>query len=223
MWRSSSSSSARPASGHPLGLNGAPFAGTTDLAHVWLDRQGRARVEPIEPGQPQQNGRHELQVHRAYGRDGQTAGRECGPCSRSRFDRWHPPGLQREQPSPRGAAACLARRLPRPLPLSEVQAGASSLRPGLRNAWTKPWTMPGTPCAGCAPTGPSSGGSRRRPGLHQRRRLKGEPVGIAETDSGDWIVRFAEIDLGIIDRRTKKLHGFRAARPGRAEAKHTRG
>ena len=34
--------------------------------------------------------------------------------------------------------------------------------------------------------------------------LKGEPVGIAETDSGDWIVRFADIDLGIIDRRTKK-------------------
>ena len=51
--------------------------------------------------------------------------------------------------------------------------------------------------------------------------LKSEPVGIAETDSGDWIVRFADIDLGIIDRRTKKLHGFRAARPGRAEAKQT--
>ena len=51
--------------------------------------------------------------------------------------------------------------------------------------------------------------------------LMGEPVGIAETDSGDWIVRFAEIDLGIIDRRTKKLHGFGAARPDRAKAKQT--
>ena len=51
--------------------------------------------------------------------------------------------------------------------------------------------------------------------------LAGEPVGIAETDSGDWIVRFADIDLGIIDRRTKRLHGFRAARPGRPEAQRT--
>ena len=47
--------------------------------------------------------------------------------------------------------------------------------------------------------------------------LKGESVGVAETDSGHWIVRFADIDLGIIDRRTKKLQGFRAARPGRPE------
>ena len=32
--------------------------------------------------------------------------------------------------------------------------------------------------------------------------LAGEPVGIAETASGHWIVRFADIDIGIIDRRT---------------------
>ena len=52
--------------------------------------------------------------------------------------------------------------------------------------------------------------------------LAGEPVGIAETDSGHWIVRFADIDLGIIDRQTKKLHAFRAARPGRAEGERTK-
>jgi hypothetical protein len=40
-----------------------------------------------------------------------------------------------------------------------------------------------------------------------------EPVGIAETEAGDWLVRFAEIDLGIIDRRSKKLRRFTAARP----------
>ena len=45
--------------------------------------------------------------------------------------------------------------------------------------------------------------------------LIGEPVGIAETDQGDWIVRFATIDLGIIDRTTKRLRRFAAARPGR--------
>ena len=36
-----------------------------------------------------------------------------------------------------------------------------------------------------------------------------------------WIVRLADIDVGIVDRRTKKLHGFRTARPGRAKANRT--
>ena len=48
--------------------------------------------------------------------------------------------------------------------------------------------------------------------------LIGEPVGIAETEAGDWLVRFADIDLGIIDRRTKKLRRFTAARPSRHRA-----
>ena len=37
--------------------------------------------------------------------------------------------------------------------------------------------------------------------------LIGEPVGIAETEAGDWLVRFADIDLGIIDRRSKSFAG----------------
>ena len=45
--------------------------------------------------------------------------------------------------------------------------------------------------------------------------LIGEPVGIAETEAGDWLVRFADIDLGIIDRRSKKLRRFTAGRPPR--------
>jgi hypothetical protein len=45
--------------------------------------------------------------------------------------------------------------------------------------------------------------------------LIGEPVGIAETEAGDWLVRFADIDLAVIDRRTKKLRRFAAARPPR--------
>ncbi len=42
--------------------------------------------------------------------------------------------------------------------------------------------------------------------------LAGETVGISETKSDQWIVRVADIDLGIIDQKTKKLHRFRAAR-----------
>ena len=51
--------------------------------------------------------------------------------------------------------------------------------------------------------------------------LVGEPVGVAETDTGDWIVRFADLPLGIIDRRTRKLRRFTAAQPGRGKAKQT--
>lgn len=43
--------------------------------------------------------------------------------------------------------------------------------------------------------------------------LAGEPVGIAETDSGDWLVHFASVDLGLIKRGTNKLNPFAAVRP----------
>ena len=42
--------------------------------------------------------------------------------------------------------------------------------------------------------------------------LAGETVGIAETARGDWLVRFAEVELGVIDRRTKKLRRVAPAR-----------
>ncbi len=48
--------------------------------------------------------------------------------------------------------------------------------------------------------------------------LAGEPVGIAETPVGVWLVRYAEIDLGIIDPRTNRLIRFVPARSGRHKA-----
>lgn len=48
--------------------------------------------------------------------------------------------------------------------------------------------------------------------------LSGQLIGIAETEAGDWIVRFADLDLGLIDRKTKQVRRFMAARPGRREA-----
>ena len=51
--------------------------------------------------------------------------------------------------------------------------------------------------------------------------LAGESVGIAETEDGAWIVRFAGIDLGLFDRQSRKLRRFPSARPGRREQKRT--
>ncbi len=45
--------------------------------------------------------------------------------------------------------------------------------------------------------------------------LVGEPVGIAETETGNWIVLFADYPIGLIDRRTRKLRPFGPPRPGR--------
>ncbi len=46
--------------------------------------------------------------------------------------------------------------------------------------------------------------------------LAGEAVGGVETHTGDRIVRYADIELGIIDKKTSKFSRFGAARRGRA-------
>ena len=44
----------------------------------------------------------------------------------------------------------------------------------------------------------------------------GEPVGLAQTETGDWIVSFHRYPLGQISRKTGKLKPFTAIRPGAA-------
>jgi hypothetical protein len=48
--------------------------------------------------------------------------------------------------------------------------------------------------------------------------LDGEPIGLRKTAAGDWLIRFCDVELGLISRKTNKLHRFTAARPGRREA-----
>ena len=194
--------------GLPLAIrsdNGAPFAGTgagglSRLSVGWI-KAGIA-LERIEPGQPQQNGRHE-RMHRTL--KAETAKPPAASAGRQqvRFDRFRQDFND-----------------DRPHEALGQQPPAAFYRPSLRpypERLDEPWYD-----AWHAMRRVRTDGSIKWGGdlVFISETLKGEPVGIAETDSGDWIVRFADIDLGIIDRRTKKLHGFRAARPGRAEAKH---
>ena len=51
--------------------------------------------------------------------------------------------------------------------------------------------------------------------------LVGEPVGLAELASGDWLVRFAGVELGVIERRGLRFWRYGPARPGRAVAPDT--
>ena len=48
--------------------------------------------------------------------------------------------------------------------------------------------------------------------------LKGEPIGLAELENGDCLVRFASVDLGIIERKNQRLIRYTAARPPRRVA-----
>lgn len=44
--------------------------------------------------------------------------------------------------------------------------------------------------------------------------LIGEAVGVEETQDGQWLVRFFDVPLGLIDPKTQKLRRFATARPG---------
>ena len=186
--------------------NGSPFAGTgagglSRLSVGWL-KAGIA-LERIDPGQPQQNGRHE-RMHKTLATETTRPPAASMERQQDRFDRFRqdfnanrPHEALGQQPP-----ASFYRPSPRPWPER------------LQEPWYDAWH---------AMRRVRTDGSIKWGGdlVFISSPLAGEPVGIAETDSGDWIVRFADIDLGIIDRRTKRLHGFRAARPGRPEAQRT--
>ncbi len=71
---------------------------------------------------------------------------------------------------------------------------------------------PAMPCARVRSNGEIKFGGEM---IYVSEALIGETVGISETESGDWLVRFLDLDLGTIDRTSNRLRRF-AERPGRA-------
>ena len=53
--------------------------------------------------------------------------------------------------------------------------------------------------------------------------LAGEPVGIAETRGGPWVVRFADLELGLIERGSRKLLHLGRKRRGPGQTNEERG
>jgi len=183
--------------------NGAPFAsiGAAGLSRLSIDwvKLG-IKLERIDPGQPQQNGRHE-RMHRTLKAETSRPPAQNARQQQARFDRFRrdynherphealgqePPAAHYE-PSPRPCPDCI------PEPWYDADHAVRRVRTSGEIKW---------------------GGEL----IFVSEALIGEPVGIAETELGDWIVRFVDIDLGLIDRNTKRLRRFSAARPGRAEA-----
>jgi putative transposase len=189
----------RSDNGAPFGSSGA--AGLSRLGVHWL-KLG-IRLEFIDPGEPQQNGRHE-RMHGTLKKETVLPPAATMAAQQARFDRFRRE-FNRERPhealgqtTPRSRY----RLSPRPYPdrIERPWYDADHAERTVRTSGEIKW-----------------GGDY----VFIGEALAGEPVGVAETASGDWIVRFMHVDLGLIDRRTKKLRRFAPPRPGRRQAAPT--
>ena len=184
--------------------NGTPFASTgagglTRLSARWA-KMG-IRLERIWPGKPQQNGRHE-RMH------GTLKSEACQPPAanaadqQSRFDAFRNE-FNHERPH-----EALGQRQP-----------AEFYRPSAR-----PFVEP----VGDVDYGPhkqvrrirSSGEIRWRGSLlFVSEAIIGETVAISLRPDGHWLIRFADVALGIIDRNSDKPVRLGAGRPPRSQAR----
>jgi putative transposase len=186
--------------------NGPPFAsngagGLSRLSVEWV-KLG-IKLERIDPGAPQQNGRHERMHGTLKAQTSRPPAANLSEqqarfdCFRAHYNQERPHEALDQQPP----ASHYARSL-RPYPdrTEEPWYDADHAVRRVRTCGAIKW-----------------GGDF----IFISEVLIGELVGVAETAHGDWVVRFADIDLGLIDRRTKKLRRFGTPRPGRPKAEQT--
>jgi len=183
--------------------NGSPFgsrgpAGLSRLAVHWV-RLG-IRLERIVPGQPQQNGRHE-RMHGTLKAETSRPPAASAAEQQARFDLYrhdfnhHRPHEALGQTMPAEHYHASPRALPAVVP--------------------EPWYDANHAVRRVRPDGSIKCGGAL---VFVSEALAGELVGVAETPNGNWLVRFAYLNLGVIDRRTQKLICFAAGRPPRGPA-----
>jgi len=182
--------------------NGSPFAstGVTGLTamSVWWIKLG-IRHERIDPGHPQQNGRHE---------------------------RFHLTLLEAMRPPPANLAAQARRFDAFTRDYNEERPHeALGQRPPARFYWVSPRAMParlpepGYPIEAAVRRVRSNGEIKWRGELiFLCNSLIGEAVAIEEAEEGHWQVRFFDVPIGIIDPQTLKLRRCASAATPRTEA-----
>lgn len=169
--------------------NGAPFAstGVTGLTalSVWWIKLG-IRPERIDPGKPQQNGRHE-RFHLTL------------------LEAMRPPEADRRAQAERFAAFREDYNHQRPhQALGQLPPGRF-YQPSPRPLPAKP-EEPDYPAEAAVRKVRSNGDIKWRGGLvHISSALTGEAVAVEEDATGDWRVRFYDHPLGVIDRKLNKL------------------
>jgi transposase InsO family protein len=187
--------------GLPLAMrtdNGSPFA-TTGAGHlsrlaVWWLKLG-IQLDRIDRGHPEQNGRHE-RFHLTLQQETTSPPAATPAAQQRRFDRMRrefnterPHEALGQQPPARLYAAS-----PRPYParLEDPWYDATHQVRRVRNRGQIKW-----------------GGDF----VFVSEAVCGELVGLTETEAGDWRVHFMQVELGRIDRETRRFtptwHGRR--------------
>ena len=178
--------------------NGPPFAtmgaGQLSALAVWWLKLG-IQVDRIAPGHPEQNGRHE-RFHLTLQEETTTPPATTPPHQQGRFDRLRrefntvrPHEALGQQPPARVYTAS-----PRPYParLEEPWYDATHQVRRVRDNGEIKW---------------------HGELVFISAALRHEPVGLAETERGDWLVRFMHLELGRLDRHTRRFtpawHGRR--------------
>ncbi len=170
--------------------NGVPFA-TNTLARLsrlsaWWVRLG-ILPQLIEPGRPQQNGRHE-RMHRTLKQEATRPPATAMPSQQQRFDRFRRefneerPHEALDQQTPAAVYQPSPRPMPSKLPPLEYpdrfEVRYVSANGGIR--WNKAWVNVSTTCIG-------------------------EYVGLDEIDDGIWNVHFGRLRLGRLLERSMKI------------------
>jgi transposase InsO family protein len=170
--------------------NGVPFA-TNTLARLsklsaWWVRLG-VMPQLIEPGRPQQNGRHE-RMHRTLKAEATRPPEHAMPSQQRRFDRFRQefnhvrPHEALDQNTPASVHVPSTRAMPSKLPPLEYpdryEVRYVSANGGIR--WNCSWVNVSTTCIG-------------------------EYVGLEEIDDGIWNVYFGTLLLGRLLERTMKI------------------
>jgi hypothetical protein len=178
--------------------NGSPFASTgpgrlTQLAVWWL-KLG-IHLDRIDPGHPEQNGRHE-RFHLTLQQEATASPAATPRAQQRRFDR-----LRREFNVVRPHEA-LGQRPP-------ARVYVPSPRP-YSDKLDDPWYDATHQVRRVNPKGQIKWQGEL---VFVSEAMRREVVGLCETEQGDWLVRFMQVELGRIDRRTRRFtpawHGRR--------------
>ena len=181
--------------------NGSPFAstGTTGLTalSVWWIKLG-IRHERIDPGHPQQNGRHE-RFHFTL------------------LEAMRPPSPSRAAQARRFAAFARDYNEERPHEALGQRPPASVYEPSPREMPSR-LPEPDYP-AEAAVRQVRSNGEIKWQGdfVHLCSALAGEAVAVEETEDGHCQVRFFDVPIGIIDQKTRRLRRCASATSQRTE------
>ena len=184
--------------------NGPPFASRTGLGgltgfsvwllnlDVWPDR--------IAPGRPDQNGRHE-RMHRTLGEETANPAAATITAQQARFDAWR---VDFNANRPHEA---LAQRRP-----GAVYTASARAFPEAIAAWDYPADHHTRRVSGAGVI------HWQDATLYLTEALKGQTVGLARRDDGDWAIRFRNFDVAILDQETKAVKRCGLARSGQPTA-----